>query len=88
MRELVTNNVIDINALNDGQSGSSFLEDLGHLCFTELSELRHRGAFSTAAQTFAALCQQCALAKDVRTRALLQGWYMVSDCKRFLHRRE
>ncbi|KAL8696436.1 MAG: hypothetical protein Q9201_007659 [Fulgogasparrea decipioides] len=48
---------------------------LGELAFTELAELRHRGAFSTVSQTFAACCFQCAHSKHRETRALPKKWY-------------
>jgi hypothetical protein len=34
------------------------LEILSRLCFTELAELRHRGAFSSVAQAYAACCSR------------------------------
>jgi hypothetical protein len=37
----------------------ALFEKLGRLCFTQLLELRHRGAFSTVSQTFAAFCRRC-----------------------------
>ncbi len=50
------------NARNDRASGllslshNSF-EKIGRLSFDELSNLRHRGAFTTVTQTFASCCQ-------------------------------
>lgn len=49
----------------------------GDLAFTELAELRHRGAFSTVSQTFAACCSQCARSEDPETKALPEEWYQV-----------
>jgi hypothetical protein len=42
-----------------GLLSNSDFETLGALIFTELSELRHRGAFSAVAQAFAACCLRC-----------------------------
>lgn len=53
-------------------------ERLGRLCFTQLLELRHRGAHSTVAQTFAAFCRRCATSKIPRLQALPEAWYQVS----------
>lgn len=50
-------------------------EMLGRLCFTQLAELRHRGAFSTVAQTFAACCQRCANVENDSIRTLPETWY-------------
>lgn len=52
------------------------VEKLGNLCFNQLVELRHRGAFSTVAQTFGALCRRCTNADDPTLRALPQRFYM------------
>lgn len=53
-------------------------ERLGRLCFTQLLELRHRGAHSTVAQTFAAFCRRCAISKIPELQALPEAWYQVS----------
>ncbi|KAF1964175.1 HEAT repeat protein-like protein [Bimuria novae-zelandiae CBS 107.79] len=50
-------------------------EELGRLCFTQLIELRHRGAFSAVAQTFAAFCRRCYSVEDESLRGLPQKWY-------------
>ena len=50
-------------------------ERLGRLCFTQLLELRHRGAHSTVAQTFAAFCRRCATSKIPELKALPDTWY-------------
>ncbi|KAF2477596.1 HEAT repeat protein-like protein [Lindgomyces ingoldianus] len=49
---------------------------LGRLCFSQLADLRHRGAFSTVAQTFAAFCRRCVLDDDETLRALPETWYL------------
>jgi hypothetical protein len=51
---------------------------LGRLCFTQLLELRHRGAFSTVSQTFAAFCRRCVSSNIATLRALPDVWYEVS----------
>lgn len=52
-------------------------ETLGRLCFTQLVDLRHRGAFSTVAQTFAAFCQRCFSVDDEVLTILPGKWYQV-----------
>ncbi len=55
-------------------------EDIGNLTFDELSNLRHRGAFSTVSQTFTACCQlvQSIPAHQNDDGDLLKKWYEVS----------
>ncbi|KAI5286995.1 hypothetical protein KEM54_006317 [Ascosphaera aggregata] len=48
---------------------------IGNLTFTQLAELRHRGAFSTVSQTFATCCQRCGSASNSDIEALLEDWY-------------
>ncbi|KAI0537350.1 putative death-receptor fusion protein-domain-containing protein [Xylaria digitata] len=52
-------------------------EDIGNLTFDELSNLRHRGAFSTVSQTFTACCQlvQSIPAHQNNSVDLLKQWY-------------
>ncbi|KAF2270317.1 hypothetical protein CC78DRAFT_611968 [Lojkania enalia] len=50
-------------------------EKLGTQCFTQLVELRHRGAFLTVAQTFAAFCQRSLSVDDQTLRGLSKNWY-------------
>ncbi|KAI3338899.1 putative death-receptor fusion protein-domain-containing protein [Ustulina deusta] len=52
-------------------------EDIGNLTFDELSNLRHRGAFSTVSQTFTACCQlvQSIPAHQNDDGDLLKKWY-------------
>jgi hypothetical protein len=73
----------------DGQHDD--VKRIGDLAFTQLAELRHRGAFSTVSQTFAACClaamQICpASPRESDTQHensvptdLLQKWYQVCD---------
>ncbi|KAF2448148.1 hypothetical protein P171DRAFT_352773 [Karstenula rhodostoma CBS 690.94] len=50
-------------------------EELGRLCFTQLIELRHRGAFSAVAQTFASFCRRTYFVDDEDLQALPEKWY-------------
>ncbi|KAI0429175.1 putative death-receptor fusion protein-domain-containing protein [Xylaria sp. FL1042] len=52
-------------------------EDIGNLAFDQLSNLRHRGAFSTVSQTFTACCQlvQSIPAHQSDNSDLLEKWY-------------
>ncbi|TKA79768.1 hypothetical protein B0A49_02661 [Cryomyces minteri] len=59
----------------DSTNQTPYLDRLGRLAFTQLAELRHRGAFSTAAQTFAVCCVRCEATKDPLFRTLLDEWY-------------
>ncbi|ODA82836.1 hypothetical protein RJ55_01345 [Drechmeria coniospora] len=53
--------------------GEQVLEKIGNLTFTQLEKLRHRGAFTTVAMTFATCCQQT---KHLdRGASLLDSWY-------------
>ncbi|ORY10759.1 putative death-receptor fusion protein-domain-containing protein [Clohesyomyces aquaticus] len=66
-----------------GNSESTILtpetfERLGRLCFTQLAELRHRGAFSTVAQTFAVFCRRCVALDNEKLRSLPEEWYCES----------
>lgn len=66
----------------DGSSAGLQYEDLsriGRLSFTQLAELRHRGAFSTVSQTFAACCTRCAQSTEPAVRGLLDTWYKVRN---------
>lgn len=53
-------------------------EELGRVCFTQLIELRHRGAFSAVAQTFAAFCRRTYFVDDEDLQALPEKWYQAS----------
>ncbi|KAJ5083898.1 hypothetical protein NUU61_008477, partial [Penicillium alfredii] len=48
---------------------------IGRASFTQLAELRHRGAFSTVSQTFTTCCQRCSESNDPSIRELLPSWY-------------
>jgi hypothetical protein len=59
-----------------GPLSNSDFEALSALVFTELSELRHRGAFSAVAQAFAACCSRCHSSNHLE---LLNRLYQVGD---------
>ncbi|KAK3632475.1 hypothetical protein LTR56_016357 [Elasticomyces elasticus] len=59
-----------------GPAQSTQIQELSELCFTQLAELRHRGAFSTVAQTWIACCLA---SRDLCTglgQQLLSHWYV------------
>ncbi|KAF2714647.1 HEAT repeat protein-like protein [Pleomassaria siparia CBS 279.74] len=64
-----------ISAEEHSLLGHASFETLGKLCFTQLVDLRHRGAFSTVAQTFAAFCRRCLSTDDEVLRPLPERWY-------------
>jgi hypothetical protein len=75
LRAIVTNAPL-------GDNTSSLLdceqaESAGRLCFMQLVELRHRGAFSTVAQTFAACCRRFSTAEEEGLKRLPDIWYQV-----------
>jgi hypothetical protein len=51
------------------------LEAMGRLCIDQLSNLRHRGAFSTVAQTFSVLCERIGESNDNAASRLRDTWY-------------
>lgn len=57
------------------------LERLARLAFTQLTELRHRGAFSAVAHTYAACCLRCHQSGRID---ILEGLYNVSQLLRYL----
>lgn len=48
---------------------------ISDLCFKQLAELRHRGAFSTVAQTWMTCCMLCKSAKSSMGVPMLVVWY-------------
>ena len=50
-------------------------EEMGTLCMEQLSDLRHRGAFSTVAQTFSVLCERISESDDNSIAQLRDIWY-------------
>ncbi|SMY23097.1 unnamed protein product [Zymoseptoria tritici ST99CH_1A5] len=54
----------------------ALLERMSNLCYTQLAELRHRGAFSTVAQTWTSCCTQCHDLKESASGVcMLNVWY-------------
>lgn len=50
------------------------LNKIGSLCMEQLTQLRHRGAFSTVAQTFALCCETARSSANDKTKSLLMHW--------------
>ena len=63
--------------------GRSDFEKIGMMSFTQLAELRHRGAFSTVSQTFAACCERCSSSDKEDLKALPRKWYREASAKIF-----
>ena len=76
MRTLVTK--LPLLSSPDGVLSQEQLNALGDLCFDQLVELRHRGAFSTVAQTFVVVAEQPRGGVMTR-RNTITNWYQVSD---------
>ncbi len=61
--------------LNYSTISTEHIVSLSNLCFTQLAELRHRGAFSTVAQTWISCCLRC---RDMKTQggvSMTEVWY-------------
>ncbi|KAI9043885.1 THADA/TRM732 family protein [Aspergillus affinis] len=60
-----------------GLSGLTYedYEKIGTTSFTQLAELRHRGAFSTVSQTFATCCLRCGQSGNAEISELPNRWY-------------
>ncbi|KAB8648459.1 hypothetical protein FH972_026117 [Carpinus fangiana] len=67
--------VVNVDLLCAQSDQQRILKSLGTLCFTQLAELRHRGAFSTVAQSFATVCLQCRSSTVEEARFLNSMWY-------------
>lgn len=50
------------------------IQQAGSLCMQQLTQLRHRGAFSTVAQTFALCCDLARGSPDEYAKALINQW--------------
>ncbi|PYH94631.1 HEAT repeat protein [Aspergillus ellipticus CBS 707.79] len=59
----------------DSEFTVGHFEKIGTVSFTQLAELRHRGAFSTVSQTFATCCQRCGQSSSPEIAALPSRWY-------------
>ena len=51
---------------------------IGDLCVDQLISLRHRGAFSTVAQTFNLCCEKVRVSGNDMVQSLIPKWYQVS----------
>lgn len=84
MNFMVTNISYSSSASDSGFRYEDF-QKLGNLAFTQLAELRHRGAFSSVSLTFAACCRKCAQATQSSDPQIKQSlisrlpahWYKV-----------
>ncbi|OKL63320.1 hypothetical protein UA08_01801 [Talaromyces atroroseus] len=67
-------------APRDGGNGMlrADYEAIGTLSFVQLSQLRHRGAFSAVSQTFETCCVRCAESRDLEISSLPDMWYQES----------
>ncbi|KAI9734539.1 MAG: hypothetical protein M1834_002140 [Cirrosporium novae-zelandiae] len=74
LQAIVSNSSYGPNSENDGLGFEDF-KSVGGLCFTQLAELRHRGAFSTVSSTFASCCQRCIKSDDKSVAGLPFSWY-------------
>ena len=63
--------------LQVGPENNATLSQIGWLCMEQLTLLRHRGAFSTVAQTFSQACEKARSAQDLLTQQLVNDWYKV-----------
>lgn len=65
------------SVIKNRATNSDIALSLSHLCFTQLAELRHRGAFSTVAQTWTLCCNR--MIADMPAPSLepspLEQWY-------------
>jgi hypothetical protein len=75
LRAMISRSPIGTNV--DSLINHESFEALGRLCFTQLVDLRHRGAFSTVAQTFSAFCRRCFSVDDEVLTILPGRWYQV-----------
>lgn len=67
--------IISLEVICDPADRQRTLDSLGGLCFTQLADLRHRGAFSTVAQSFATVCLESQQSSMPETRSLTLKWY-------------
>lgn len=61
--------------VTDDPTQEDFLKAMGNLCFSQLAELRHRGAFSTVAQTWTTCCLQSTNLQAFDGTHMLMVWY-------------
>jgi len=84
---LVLRAILESPALQDWlqspQLSKPIYERMGVICMNQLSNLRHRGAFSTVAQTFSILCERVSCTSASGVLELRSVWYR--DATRVLH---
>ncbi|KAK2802062.1 hypothetical protein FQN51_004972 [Onygenales sp. PD_10] len=74
LNSVLLNHTYAPDTLGTGLDRNDF-NKMGALSFTQLAELRHRGAFSAVSQTFTACCQRCGQSKDSGISSLPEEWY-------------
>lgn len=74
-RALRDSNVLMQAMLNSFDVTSELLETIGDICFDQLCLLRHRGAFSTVAQTFLLCCHKSRNGQLQHGQLLVEGWF-------------
>lgn len=77
MHTIATHPPIASSALSNQGLHYDDYHEFGELVFQQLAELRHRGAFSTVAQTFAAWCVTCSVSDNPVIVELPKQWYQV-----------
>lgn len=65
LMNFIVTNICYSSSVSYGGFRYEDFQKLGNLAFTQLAELRHRGAFSSVSQTFAACCRKCAQANKL-----------------------
>ncbi|KAK5949891.1 hypothetical protein OHC33_009076 [Knufia fluminis] len=74
-RALRDSNLLMQAMLNSCAPELCLLRTIGDSCFEQLALLRHRGAFSTVAQTFVLCCQKARDAEDAQSKELIGLWF-------------
>lgn len=74
-RALRDSNLLMQAMLETIDSNYSLVTTIGELCFDQLKLLRHRGAFSTVAQTFLLCCQKARNSSDNNLKQLTSNWF-------------
>lgn len=61
--------------LDTSMADHAVFSTIGRMCFDQLALLRHRGAFSTVAQSFVLCCQKCRSSDDPDVQSLTSQWF-------------
>lgn len=75
-RALRDSNLLMQAILENAGSNTGLVAQMGDLAFDQLKYLRHRGAFSTVAQTFMLCCQKARDSADPAAQNLVHGWFL------------